>query len=113
MRFSARKDRIEVGIPAEGVEYVHKHVEEPAFLKELIEFFRSHHHCSLSDVENLFKKYSDTFVCQNMPQGSDFDVVFYFEDEQIDAYYYCIKEEMGHTIYHRFTREDMIELLKD
>ena len=48
-----------------------------------------------------------------MPESCDFDVVFYFDDWKIDAYYYCVKEEMGHTIYHRFTREDMVELLKD
>ncbi len=113
LTFSARKDRIEVGISADGAEYVHKNVEEPKFLKDLIEFFRNNHHCTISEVEELFKKHSDTYVCQKMPEGSDFDVVYYFEDFNIDMYYYCIKEEMGHTIYHRFSREDMVELLKD
>ncbi len=31
---------------------------------------------------------------------------FIFDDAEYDAYYYCVKMEMGHTIYHRFTKED-------
>ena len=38
--------------------------------------------------------------------GTDFDYAVYFDDAEYDAYYYCIKMEMGHTIYHRFTKED-------
>jgi hypothetical protein len=41
-----------------------------------------------------------------MEDGADFDYVMYFNQPAIDPYYYCIKEEMGHTIYHRFTKED-------
>ena len=41
-----------------------------------------------------------------------FDYVLYFKDKTVDAYYYCIKEEMGHTIYHRFTKEDY-QLLRE
>ena len=47
---------------------------------------------------------------EKKPEGSDFDEVLYFKDASVDAYYYCVKEEMGHTIYHRFTKEDMENL---
>ena len=30
-----------------------------------------------------------------MPDGMDFDYVIYFTDSSIDAYDYCIREEMG------------------
>lgn len=113
LKFSSHKQRIEVSVSPEGAEYVHQHVEEPKFLKAMIELFGQNHHCSLKDVEELFEKFSENYMCQRMPEGSDFDMVFYFEDSAVDAYYYCIKEEMGHTIYHRFTREDMVELLRD
>ena len=113
LKFSSHKQRIEVGVSSEGAEYVHMHMEEPPFLRALIELFRTNHHCHLSDIDALFSKFSQDYVCQKMPKGSDFDVVFYFKDLKIDKYYYCVKEEMGHTIYHRFTQEDMIELLKD
>lgn len=111
--FSAYKQRIEVCVPPEGAEYIHVNVPEPEFLMAMIELFRQNHHCTLEDIRNLFASFSGDYVYHRMPEGSDFDAVFYFKDAKIDAYYYCIKEEMGHTIYHRFTKEDMIELLKE
>ena len=47
-----------------------------------------------------------------MDPGTDFDYAVYFDDETYDAYYYCIKMEMGHTIYHRFTKEDYQKLVE-
>ena len=99
LHFSAHKGRIEISVPPEGAEYVHEYVEEPAFLKAIIELFRQNHHCSVSDVRALFESFSKDYVCEKMPEGSDFDEVLYF-----------VKEEMGHTIYHRFTKEDMENL---
>lgn len=107
----AHKGRIEVSIPPEGSEYVYRNVPEPAFLKDIIELFGSHHNCSISQVCEVFAKYSQDYVCEKMPEGMDFDYVLYFRDSSIDAYCYCIKEEMGHTIYHRFTKEDYQGLL--
>ena len=113
LSFASHKHRIEVSVSPEGAEYVHKNMEEPKFLKALIALFGTNHHCKIEDVDALFKSFSPNYICKKMPESCDFDVVFYFADWKIDAYYYCVKEEMGHTIYHRFTREDMVELLKD
>ena len=110
LHFSAHKGRIEISVPPEGAAYVHEHVEEPAFLKAMIELFRKNHHCSILDVRALFESFSEDYVCEKMPEGSDFDEVFYFKDASVDSYYYCVKEEMGHTIYHRFTKEDVENL---
>ena len=104
------KGHIEISVPPEGAEYVHEYVEEPAFLKAIIELFRQNHHCTVSDVRALFERFSKDYVCEKMSEGSDFDEVFYFKDASVDSYYYCVKEEMGHTIYHRFTKEDMENL---
>lgn len=106
LQFAAHKGRIEVRIPPEGAQYVRQQVPEPEFLKELIGFFGAHPHCSLEDVRKIFAKYSEDYVCEKMPEGADFDYVLYFPDGSVDAYYYCVKEEMGHTIYHRFIKED-------
>ena len=84
-------DRIVFTIPPDFVEYVHEQVPEPPFLKELIQLFRE--------------------KCRQMPDGMDFDYVIYFTDSSIDAYDYCIREEMGHTIYHRFARADFEALM--
>lgn len=110
LHFSAHKGRIEISVPPEGAEYVHEHVEEPAFLKAMIELFRQNHHCSVADIRGLFESFSKDYVCEKMPEGSDFDEVLYFKDTSVDSYYYRVKEEMGHTIYHRFTKEDMENL---
>lgn len=112
LRFAVCGGRIEVSIPPEGAEYVYREVPNPAFLADIIRLFGGRHHCSLADVCAVFEKYSKDYVCEKMPEGMDFDYVLYFRDTAIDAYYYCIKEEMGHTIYHRFTKEDYLALLK-
>lgn len=111
LRFAVHEGRIEVSIPPEGTEYVHDEIPAPAFLADIIELFGSHHCCTISDVKAVFERYSRNYLCEKMPEGMDFDYALHFEEQQIDPYYYCIKEEMGHTIYHRFTKEDYEALL--
>ncbi len=106
LEFTAHKGRIEVKVPPEGAEYVHREVPDPKFLTELIGFFSGHPHCNLADIRRIFARFCEDYVCEKMPEGTDFDYVLYFPDASVDAYYYCVKEEMGHTIYHRFTKED-------
>ncbi len=112
LKFAVHEGRIAVSIPPEGTEYVHREIPEPAFLKDIIALFGSRPSCTLDDVRGIFARYSGDYVCEKMPEGMDFDYVLYFRDADIDAYYYCIREEMGHTIYHRFTREDYYALLE-
>lgn len=106
LQFSEHKGRMEVSVPPEGSEHVHREIPDPAFLKDIIGLFETHHACTLADVRGVFEKYSRNYVCEKMPEGMDFDYVLYFSDSAIDSYYYCVREEMGHTIYHRFIRED-------
>ena len=110
VKFTLHKSRVEVNIPPEGTEYVHQHVEASAFLVDLIDLFQKHHHCEMEDVRAVFARHGN-YVSEKMPEGTDFDYVMYFEDQTVDEYYYCIKMEMGHTIYHRFMREDYEALL--
>lgn len=104
-------ERVEAVIPSQGAEYVYTRIPTPPFLMELIEFFKHNHSCSLKEIGAVFEKYSKNYTCRKMPSGMDFDYVLYFEEGKVDPYYYCIKEEMGHTIYHRFTKEDYEQLL--
>ncbi|MBQ4536153.1 MAG: DUF3877 family protein [Lachnospiraceae bacterium] len=111
--FVFRAENVEVGIPPKGVEYVHHFVEEPAFLKALIQLFENRHHCTIEDVKELFRSFSADYVCEGltgeMATARGFDYVLYFRDSTIDAYYYCLKEEMGHLHYHRFTKADYVQ----
>ena len=88
----------------------HEQVPEPPFLKELIQLFREKHACTKEEITAVFEKFG-AYECRQMPDGMDFDYVIYFTDSSIDAYDYCIREEMGHTIYHRFARADFEALM--
>jgi hypothetical protein len=112
LQFSNRGNRIEVQVPPEGAEYVHLEIQKPEFLATLIELFAANPHSTLEEIRSVFASFDVNYICRQMPKGSDFDCVLYFPDGRVDAYYYCVKEEMGHTIYHRFTRDDYEELLR-
>lgn len=111
LQFEGRGGRVEVWISPEGAEYVHCQVPKPEFLAKIIELFGTHHHCGIEDVRQVFADFSSDYVCEKMPEGTDFDYVLYFPKGDVDSYYYCVKEEMEHTIYHRFTKEDFQNLL--
>lgn len=105
LTFSVHAGRIEVLVPLEGAEYVGTKVTASPFLKEIILLF-SKHHIGIEDVKEVFAHYNENYICKQMPEGSDFDYVLYFQDGQVDVYYYCVKQEMGHLIYHRFLKKD-------
>ena len=108
--FRASAGRIEVNVPPEGARYVHEHMGDVAFLKAIIDLFSNPHDKSVEDVKKVFGHFG-AYVCEEMPEGSDCDESLHFEDPSIDEYYYCVKEEMGHLIYHRFLKEDYQKLL--
>lgn len=112
LTFVSRKGgRMEVCIPAEGAAYVHEQVADPPFLAGIIKLFRENHCLTLEEIGAYFAKFSENYVCEKMDPGTDFDYVLYFSDGKPDAWYYCIKTEMGHTIYHRFTQADFHSLI--
>lgn len=104
--FRLHQGRIEVRIPPEGVRYVKENVPDPPFLKELVRLFFHSHDLTIEEIQDCFGRFDDGYVCERMPEGCEFDYVLYFEDSQIDAYRYCVKMEMGHAVYHRFTGAD-------
>lgn len=107
IRFSlCRDERIEVCIPPEGAVYVHEAVPDPPFLKSLIRLFQENHRLTIEEIGMCFAGFNTRYICERMEPGADFDYVLYFPDQKPDPWYYCIRVEMGHTIYHRFTRED-------
>ena len=108
--FSVHQGRIEVNVPAEYVSYVHDNCDVPEFLVALISLFQNHHHLDLSQVKEVFARFG-AYICEKMPEGADFDYAIHFEDDSIDEYYYCIKLEMGHLIYHRFTKVDYEKII--
>lgn len=104
--FRCRDGRIEVRIPAAGAAYVHEHVPDPPFLVSIIELFREKHDLTIEEICDCFARFSDCYVCEKMEPGAEFDYTLYFPEGEPDPWYYCVKMEMGHTIYHRFRKED-------
>lgn len=111
LSFSVCDGRVEVRVLPKLCEYIHREVKSSPFLEELIALFYNKHNCTIDEVCVLFGKYG-TYVCDKMLPGSEFDYVVYFDESEIDEYYYCIKIEDGHSIYHRFIETDYKELLK-
>lgn len=95
-------------IPAKGAAYVHENWKRNPFLEELIACF-GRHGITLSDVQQVFQKWSEDVRCIHI--GSDgVDDVLYFENGVPDSYRYCVKFDAGHASYHRFLKEDFEEL---
>lgn len=101
-----KDDRIEVCIPAEGSVYVHEYVPDPPFLKAIINLFQKNHVLTIDEIRVCFAQFTNNYICEKMKPGMDFDYVLYFPEHKPDSWYYCVRIEMGHTIYHRFTEED-------
>lgn len=108
--FSQKGDRVEICIPSDYVVYVHERVKPSPFLVAFIGLFQEHTHLSLQQIKETFSQYGK-YVCLPMSADIGFDYVIYFEDSVIDEYYYCIKFEMDHVNYHRFTKKDYESLL--
>ena len=90
----------------EEAEYVAGEIPDPPFLKAIVELFAHHHSLTIEEICACFAQFDKAYHCEKMTPGTDFDYAVYFDDAEYDAYYYCVKMEMGHTIYHRFTKED-------
>ncbi|MBD5088683.1 MAG: DUF3877 family protein [Clostridiales bacterium] len=105
---SNQKDRICLQIPKEGTAYVHEHILASPFLKEFIEKITMPG-CTLEEIKKVFYKYS-TNVVEKDGIHDGLGRIFYFEDETIDSYVYCLEfDEFGAT-YHRFDKLDFQHL---
>ena len=99
-------ERIEVRVSSVGAVYVHEQVSNPPFLASIIDLFQKNHCLTIEEICACFARVSDYYECKKMEPGTDFDYVLHFTDRKPDPWYYCVRIEMGHTIYHRFTEAD-------
>lgn len=110
--FSLSKGRIEVRVSPDGAAYVHDCVSDPPFLAEIIDLFQKKHSLTIEEICACFAQFGENYVCEKMAPDAEFDYVLYFLDGKPDPWYYCVRMEMGHTIYHRFTEEDYRSLIR-
>lgn len=109
--FKATKSRVVVTLSPAVVSHIHENYPPTDFLKDIIALFSKHHGITTDNIATIFEKYSSDYEQITMPEGSDFDYVFHFKNPEIDSFYYCVKDEFGHMIYHRFIESDYRELV--
>lgn len=103
---SPTKGKALLTLSPEAVTFIYENYAPSNFLRDFIELFSNHHGITTGRICEVFEKYSSDYSFITMPKGSDFDYVFYFSNPEIDSFYYCIKDEFGHMIYHRFMESD-------
>ena len=96
--------RLLVSVSPDLCEKIHQE-KDNSFLHDIIELFRNKYNCTIEEICQVFAKYSEDYVCEKIDNG-EFDYAVHFVDSSIDEYYYCIKFEGHHSIYHRFMKED-------
>lgn len=104
-------NRLLVCVSPDLCEKIHREDNNP-FLMDIIELFQTKHNCTIEEICSVFAKYSESYICDKIDNG-EFDYAVHFVDETIDEYYYCIKFEGHHSIYHRFMKEDYLEIMKE
>ena len=104
VRVSHKGERFCFYIPAEGSDYVHKHMNANEFIRQLVELLAIHG-TTMEQIFSLFEQSGDQIIKEQM-DSDEFDWLIRFADESQDPYYYCFKDEGCHIIYHRFLPED-------
>lgn len=107
---SVKQERFCIIIPSKGSEYVHNLAGSNEFLSDFIESIAKTR--DIKEVEKIFYKYSSDVTVKYL-KYSDFDYLIYFTNAQPDAFYYCINKELSHLTYHRFTKEDYLEMFPE
>lgn len=106
---TAQKDRFCIMVGKEGCDYVEKNIPKPDFLAKFLDVIKCQ---EMNKIQSFFEEYADqydTSVCMNKEKNG-LETVFYFENEDVEPYVYCIDQNEFGITYHRFTKEDYIEL---
>lgn len=105
------KERICLQIPEYGVTYIHENVPDSAFLKAFLKEITTPG-CTLEKIRNVFHTFSNNVVEADL-EHHGLGKVFYFMDDTIDPYVYCLEFDAFGATYHRFSKEDYEALKQD
>ena len=111
VKVSNEKDRFCFLLPPQASDYVHDHRNSEEFIYDLVNTV-SKHGVTMEEVLSRFARYSQHVHVEKITNG-EFDYLVYFEDGKPDDFRYCMTEEGGHIIYHRFTKEDYEDIGND
>ena len=110
--FSCRGERYCIEIPAEGCAYIAEKIPEPEFLKRFLSVMTAGD-SSLEQIRRCFRDFAGSHGLRFWEEDRKTDGmghVFYFENNDLEPYVYCVEDDDFGLTYHRFTREDYEEL---
>lgn len=99
-----RGERFCLEVSEEAVVYIHETRDASRFIEKLVALV-SRHGCTMEQVIALFKQRSEKLEICPVTHG-EFDLYIHFLDDPLEPYYYCLKDEGPHIIYHRFLPAD-------
>lgn len=105
----AEHDRFCVMVGKEGCDYIEKKVPEPEFLTKLLKVLKNQ---KMQNIIQFFEEYArmhGTDICIRNEEGG-LETVLYFEDEKVEPYVYCIDANEFGITYHRFTKDEYMDL---
>ncbi len=102
-------DRFCLEIPVEGCKYVEENIDVPEFLNDFLTVLKNQ---NMGSIRELFRVYANKHKTSFMEAKEDdgLGTVFYFVDEKVDPYVYCVEQDVFGITYHRFARIDYEEL---
>lgn len=104
---SVDKERFCVCVGKQGCDYIEKNIPTPEFLSALLSTLESQKPERIISCFEEYARNHGTVVKQEKDGESN---IFYFENENIEPYVYCIDQNEFGITYHRFTREDYSDL---
>lgn len=107
--FSCKGSRFCIEVPEQGTLFVKVHCKDSCFLREFIDAVTKKG-VTLEEVKKVFSSYTKDFVWEDR-RKDDLGHVFFFKDDTIDKYVYCIEWDEFGTTYHRFTKKDYENLV--
>ena len=109
VKVSVEHDRFCVLVEKDGCSYVEKNISMPEFLSGLLDVLKEQNMDSMSAYFEEYAASYNTMLCKETDED-DGGSIFYFADENVEPYVYCIDQNEFGITYHRFTREEYAEL---
>lgn len=106
---SYNKERFCIEVGKKGCNYVEHNVPEPEFLSRFLKALSTQ---DMKKILNVFDQYANehhtTYICDKENHG--LGTVIYFENQMVEAYVYCLEQDVFGITYHRFTMNDYARL---
>lgn len=107
--FSFRGSRFCIEVSQQGTLFVKENHPDSEFLRDFIDVVTKKGVVP-EDIKKVFASYSEEFIFEDRRE-EDLGYVFFFKNDTIDKYVYCVEWDEFGTTYHRFTKKDYENLV--